>query len=89
MKVDKRRCDFCEKEVEDYYSERGWIQFGTLTRAPSITVSAGRAPDRHAVTICIAQALDFCSVGCVAAYIQKLADEGYKKMEAILEADAS
>jgi hypothetical protein len=73
-KIIRISCDFCDKETDDWCSEKGWIRMnGGPLHAVRITVSVGRSETGVPVTgYTSRKALDFCSAGCLTSYIKNL-----------------
>lgn len=71
--IQKQTCDQCGKETADRYDEVGWVNLNPM---PDITIHLGRKKDRTGRTAFFgrrnAGQLDFCCVGCLTKFLEKL-----------------
>jgi len=70
MKIQFTKCEQCDNQTLDHYSEKGWILIGG---PHSITLTCGRKKNKTAFTKfkpSIGEDRSFCSFKCLKAFIE-------------------
>lgn len=76
MRVEMTRCDHCGKRVENPYAERGWIQLTYDSVKPvSVSRSTGEYKNGCYQSDFLQRVVDFCSVTCLVAALDRKAQE--------------
>lgn len=69
MRIEKDRCDVCDKETDDRYNFKGWIRLDIK----ELSVSKGRKRDGCAKTNFKSdEEYDFCSAKCFNSFFKEL-----------------
>jgi len=71
--IKKDRCDFCGKEVDNWYKEKGWTRIRGLEQ---ITIAKGRGDDTYYKQFSGGTAfLDFCCWEHFVGFVKKIREE--------------
>lgn len=88
MNVTKVRCDHCGREVDDRYSEDGWVQIiGAVSGREKVYVGmySGQGNDSEASPVVqktSKDGFDFCDVTCFGHWVRDLVREKDAAVEA-------
>ncbi len=72
-RIEKDKCDNCEKTWDDWHAEIGWIHFDITGGCLNITMAKGRKEDGHVDAIFhkANKDLDFCSLACFNEWVKR------------------
>lgn len=85
MRIINYKCDYCEKAVEDFCSEKGWIHIDECNlkiadgRTEFESPIINRFTELISVPIEFKGGLDFCSLACFVKWLFLSKDTDYRK----------